>query len=366
MTNVEKYTEYIKRKLNRHTILVALIISVFLIVAAVGLGWYNNKIVPRNIDQVAVYTGETSNPLSFLSNWDGPDYIKLSLHGYTNVEQASFFPLYPILIHVLDKVIHSSLISALIISWTCLVGCHLFYIKILRRIIPSKNNLNTLKGLAFFVLFPTSVFLVATYTESLFAFLSLAAIYYALDKKYILSGLLMLLGCITHLDGIFVLALVCMILWEGRVKLKKIITTLVLGLIGLAGYSYYLGVKFSHPLSFILSQKSHGWLNHHYTEIFQSIDFFNVVFIVLLLLTIVYWWNRRRSFSYYSFLFLLIPIIGNQFGGFNRYMLVAFPVQFMAYDYFKNKHLSYAFLLALMGIIWAYFTLQYAGGYIGG
>jgi hypothetical protein len=98
----------------------------------------------------------------------------------------------------------------------------------------------------------------------------------------------------------------------------------------------------------------------------QTVDFFNVVFICLLIIAIVYWWHRRRSFAVYSFLFLLIPIIGNQFGGFNRYMLVAFPVQFMAYDYLKKKNLTYSLTLAFMGIIWAYFALQYAGGYIGG
>jgi hypothetical protein len=58
--------------------------------------------------------------------------------------------------------------------------------------------------------------------------------------------------------------------------------------------------------------------------------------------------------------------MGNQFGGFNRYVLVAFPLQFMAYDYLKDKYMIYSLALGGMGIIWAYFTLQYAGGYIGG
>ncbi|MHB1865399.1 MAG: hypothetical protein ACYCPS_04565 [Candidatus Saccharimonadales bacterium] len=153
---------------------------------------------------------------------------------------------------------------------------------------------------------------------------------------------------------------------EEKVKLLKVIASFLIGIIGLGAYSLYLDIKFSQPLAFILSQKSHGWLNHHYNELIQTATFFDIVFVILLIIAIIYWWNKRRSFSYFSFLLLLIPIIGNQFGGFMRYVHIAIPIQFMAYAYLKDKHLAYSLVLAAMGIVWAYFTLQYAGGYIGG
>jgi hypothetical protein len=83
-------------------------------------------------------------------------------------------------------------------------------------------------------------------------------------------------------------------------------------------------------------------------------------------LAVIYWWNRKRSFSIYSGLFLLIPFAGGQFGGFARYCLMVFPVQFMLYDYLKDKRVLYPLVIAGFAVGWTYFLLQYAGGYIGG
>jgi hypothetical protein len=44
---------------------------------------------------------------------------------------------------------------------------------------------------------------------------------------------------------------------------------------------------------------------------------------------------------------------------------MAFPIQFMLYGYFRNKSALFPYVAALLGVIWTYFLLQYAGGYIG-
>jgi hypothetical protein len=45
---------------------------------------------------------------------------------------------------------------------------------------------------------------------------------------------------------------------------------------------------------------------------------------------------------------------------------MAFPAQFMLYEYFRDKKVMYPIVVAFFGICWAYFTLQYAGGFVGG
>ncbi len=359
---LKKFRQY----LNNHALFLAMLVALSLIAFTLVFGWYNNKVVTSSANVIASYSAKPNNPLSFMARWDGPDYIHIAQHGYTDVSLASFFPLYPILIHYFSPILRSPLNAALFISWVCLVGAVYFYIKILKELFKIRDNTSTIKGLIFFILFPSSVFLVATYTESLFALLALGSIYFALKKNYIIPAILMFFGCLTHLDSIFVLVLVALILLEQKVERKKVLLTFIVGLLGFDAYAIYLQKMFGNPLAFILSQKGHGWLTHHYFELYQSIDFFNLVFLALLVISVIYYWNRRRSFSIYSILFILVPIIGNQFGGFNRYMLIAFPVQFMAYDYLKDKHMAYSITLAIMGIAWAYFTLQYAGGYIGG
>ncbi len=359
------YQRFIK-VLNKNTLLLALVIAICMIVVGVGLGWYNNKVVPLNTTPIARYHKEPTNPLSFMANWDGVNYIYISQHGYTYVDQANYYPLYPMLIHYMNKVISSTVTSALVVSWLCLIGALYYYLRFLKLYFKLKDNISAVKGVMFLVLFPTSIFLVAAYASSLVVFTGIACLYYAFKKQYLAAGLFGLLTTIANTEGILILFAACIVLLEEKIKPLKVVATLVIGLIGLGAYSLYLDIKFSSPLSFILAQKSHGWLNFHYSELIKTITFFNLLSVILLIVAIIYWWNKRRSFAYLSFLFLLIPIVGNQFGGFSRYVHTAFPLQFMAFDFLKNKQLAYSLVLAAMAIAWAYFTLQFAGGYIGG
>ena len=64
----------IRKKIAGSELLISLLIAIFLIVIAVGLGWENNKIVPINQSASSHYNLEPNNRLSFLSNWDGPIY----------------------------------------------------------------------------------------------------------------------------------------------------------------------------------------------------------------------------------------------------------------------------------------------------
>jgi hypothetical protein len=44
---------------------------------------------------------------------------------------------------------------------------------------------------------------------------------------------------------------------------------------------------------------------------------------------------------------------------------MAFPLQFMLYEYFKKKTDARTYMYILMAAGWAYFVLEYAGGYVG-
>jgi hypothetical protein len=348
-------------------LLLALIVATAVIVTGVFLGWENNKIVPLNADPVARYTQNGSPPLSFMSNWDGPDYLQIAGHGYSTSGVTNFFPLYPLLIHIVSWVVSSDLDDALAISWLCFVGAIYFYLKIIKRLWKTSDNVEALRGALLFILFPTGVFLLATYTESLFAFLALGAIYMALQKRYIGAGLFSLFATATHINGLFLLVLICAILIEEHEKLWRALVSVVIGSLGLVSYMVFLLIRYKNPLVFIAAQRGHGWLERGYvSRLSVTIDIFNLLAIILLVFTIIYWWNKRKSFSIYAFLYLCIPFIGGQFGGFNRYVLMAFPIQLMLYDKFRKSSLAYTMTIALSCILWGYFMLQYAGGYVGG
>ena len=351
----------------RSEFLIALAIGISLIIIGVGLGYENNKIVPVNAAQSAHYLQEPANHLSFLSNWDGPIYLSIAQHGYTNKSQANFFPLYPILVRFVHLLIPSLLDSGLTVAWVCFVGAIYFYLKIFKLLYQLKDNLEAIKGTLFFVLFPTGVFLIATYTESLFAFLALAAIYYALKDKYLVSLILSALSTATHATGVFVAALIGFILLEKGFNIFKSALGVILGCLGLISYMVYQYIKFGSPLEFVNAQKLHSWVNLSGSHFINELVTLNGFFLLLIAISVIYWWRRRKSFALYEMLYLsIIFISGRDFGGFGRYALMAFPQQIMFYDYSRKKKLTFTVILILSVIFWSFVTLRYAGAYTGG
>ncbi len=345
-----------------------LAVCVGLIVIGVGtyLGQENNNIVPINNVSLARYTAEPTNPLSFLSNWDGPNYIQISQHGYTSVDQTNFFPFYPTIVHIFHLFISSPLISAIVVSWLSFIGAIYCYLKVLKLLFHIKDNIEALKGVLLFVLFPSGIFLLATYTESLFAFLALAALYYALKKEYLPAAFLTLFATLTHFNGIFLLILIVMVLYEQKETIAHIVIAAGIGSLGLLSYMDYLFVKYQNPFAFVSAQQAHGWLQHNYSTLVSELDIVNILLILLILIAAYYWWSRRKSFSVYLLLYLCIPVFGGQIGGFDRYALMAFPVQFMLFDRYRDRLVSYAMILSTTAILWTHYVFLYSGGYIGG
>jgi Gpi18-like mannosyltransferase len=356
----------IRQQFLRHELLLALALVVPLIIGSVFLGHENNKVIPVSASSIAHYNQEPSNWLSFMADWDSPNYLYIATNGYSDASLTNFFPLYPLTIHLVTELTISPLDSALAISWISLVGATYFYIKIVKKLFNVTNNLEAIRGVVFFLIFPSAVFLLAAYTESLFALFALAAIYFALRKRYLLAASGGLLATATHITGVFVVVLVAMMLWEEKQRLRKIAISVLVGSLGLVSYMVYLFARFRNPFEFITAQQAHGWLEQSKHSPDLGIGWLNVIFIVLIVLSVIYWWNRRRSLSIYSLLFLAIPVIGGQFGGFNRYLLMAFPVQLMLYGKIKDSTLAYPICIGLSAVLWAYFLFQYTGGYVGG
>jgi hypothetical protein len=346
--------------------LLALCVGILVILGGIYLGQKNNTVVPVNTFAAAHYSEEPNNKLSYLSNWDGPDYIYISVHGYQNNDLVNFFPLYPLLIRLGTDLTHSPLYSALLISWASFVGAIYFYLKVIKRLFKLKNNRDALQGALLFILFPTGVFLFATYTESLFALFALATIYFALDKRALTAALFTMLATATHVNGVCILLLGALILFEQKVKLRDIAAYIVIGSVGLLGYMLFLYRRFGRPLEFIVAQQKHGWLHYSAQGLSAELNLINLSILLLLIVTVLYWWKRRKSFAIYSLLYLCVPIIGGQFGGFNRYALMAFPLQFMLFERFRKSAIAYAIVLAVFGIFWAHYVFQYSGGYVGG
>ncbi|HUD11028.1 MAG TPA: mannosyltransferase family protein [Candidatus Saccharimonadia bacterium] len=344
----------------------ALLVTGAVVAIGVGLGWDNTQTVTPAPYPGFHYLEEPHNPLSFFANWDAADYLSIAKDGYTNEFWVNWFPLYPITIHAVHFVVPSYLDSALLISWLSLVGAVYFYIKIVRIVFNVKDEFEPLRALIFFVLFPTGVFLIAPFSESLFSLLALASVYFALRKEFFWTAVFAMLCTATHITGMFVVVLTALILLEQKVRIRSVIATAVGGSLGLVSYMAYLFATYDKPTDFLQSQEIyHHWTQSGLYNLLISDSPSNVLMVALVVASVIYWWRTRKSFSVYSALFLVILIQGKQYGGFNRYVLVDFPVQLMLYGFFRNRKTWYPYVTAALGIAWAYFLLQYAGGYIG-
>ncbi len=177
------------------------------------------------------------------------------------------------------------------------------------------------------------------------------------------------LATLAHDNGPLTLILVCMLLYEARVKLSRIAVTLVVGGMGLVAFMAYLFHRFHNPLAFVSAQKSQGWVQQGgniFDHLADHAHLSNYFFLALVVISAFYWWNRRKSFAVYSALYAIVPFAGGIFGGYNRYILMAFTVPWMFYDISRKSRTGYQVLPNLICYsLDTYLAPIHGCGYIG-
>jgi Gpi18-like mannosyltransferase len=353
--------------IKRHTSIQAILLSLAIIVTGVFIATYNNKVIPLSGGSLSHYQAEPSHPLNLLGNWDTSHYMSIATSGYEKATDPAFFPLYPLLISIVSKVVGSPLTAGLLISWVSLIGAVYYYIKIINVWWRPKNG-EHIQAALLFVFFPTAMFMLGAYTEALFVFLSLGAIYHAATNRFILSSLFLIGATGTRVTGVFTLALVLLIMIEKRQKLFSLFKTAAIGISGLAAYCIYLYLQYGNFFEFLVAQRYWNRFQGDYVAtLAHSVNLLNIGFVALILGTITYWLLKKRmSFAIYTALFLIIPFGTGSFETFNRYVLVAFPVMWMLYDITQSRPTLRMAILCGSVILWTYYLLQFAGGYNGG
>jgi hypothetical protein len=205
--------------------------------------------------------------INMWSRWDTGWYLGIMKNGYSftpgGESNTAFFPLYPMLGRVVHRVIHrqsdaSWLVAGMIVSNTAsLVG--LTYLVLLVRLDFDESV--AARVALYTCVFPTTLFLSAVYSESVFLALSVAAFYYARKNRWLLVGLLGAAAALTRSAG-FLLAVPLGVeyLHQRRYQLRAIRwNVLYLGLIplALAAYMAFLYWRFGSPT--VLSQSQAAW-----------------------------------------------------------------------------------------------------------
>ena len=208
--------------------------------------------------------------MNIWSHWDGEHYVRLALNGYLqppdNVSPA-FFPMYPLLMRSFAELFGGPLSIEALSVWGALIslmflplGLYFIYHIALHTWGERVARASVLT----LCLFPTTFFLNAAYTESLFLALSAGSIWAMRVRKDLLLACVMgAFAAATRNVGVF-LVVPLFVEWVrgggiGGVR-ERIGGLATLGMVpaGLLAYMGYLWMRFGDPLLFYSAQKNWG------------------------------------------------------------------------------------------------------------
>lgn len=306
------------------------------------------------------------------ANFDGVHYITIAEKGYvgTGLIQA-FFPFYPLVIRWLNIIIDNLLYTGLIVSnFSFLLGLFFF-----QQLIKQEKIKDSKMPLLFLLLFPTSFYFGALYSESLFFLLVILSFLFMNKKRWVWAAVFASLATATRLVGIFIAPALA---WEfyqslSKKEKKKVFTwtkALFLGLIsifGLIAFCFYLNKNFADPFYFAKVQSGFGGsrqtdkiiLFHRvvwrYLKMLATIKNNNLLFysisqeffVSLAVLAVLAWaWikNFKKSYLIYSFFSFFLPTLTGNLSSMPRYVNLIFPI-YLFLAQIKNKKIKLLILL---------------------
>lgn len=335
-----------------------------------------------------------------LTNFDGIFYIRISLQGYSQYEQA-YFPLYPLLIRFFTLLTFGNpIIAGVLISNIVFIFGLIVFLKYAAKI---TKNQNLIWLILFLLCYPTSFFFGVMYTESLFFLLLLSSVYFFQKEKYILSFLFAFLTGLTRVTGVFLVILLIfeaykkirvknLPLWKNILNSKKMLVVLTAPILGISTYCFYLWFRYGDPLYFFHAQEYFGahrstslisppQVIFRYLKIFITAnknfqyyvavnELFFFFFVSLLLLIDLKNILRKKPFNLsrlglnvFSFTNVLVPTLTGTLTAIPRYSLLSLSI-FFALAEIENKLIKVILLIIFLILHIVFLGLFIQGYYV--
>jgi hypothetical protein len=194
--------------------------------------------------------------LEALARWDSGWLLSIADKGYSvSPHSYAFFPLYPLVVGVLGRVLFGHfLLAAVVVSLVCGGAAFVLLHRLAVRLEGSDVAWRTVLFLA---VFPTSIFLGVAYTESLYLLLTVAAFVLAERRQWLGAGAAAGLAILTRSTGVALLLSLPLLAWRSTDRARALLE-LAIALPIAALYPLYLGIRTGHPLIFISAQRE-GW-----------------------------------------------------------------------------------------------------------
>lgn len=314
-------------------------------------------------DRVLVVT-ELPNWIWGFGNFDGVHYLRIAQNGYFAEYTQAFFPLYPIIIKLLNFFPKGNLdlnlytdpsyfYTSLILSVVFFISALYFVFKLWEEQYGKKTaNLAVLLLLSF----PTAFYFGAIYSEALFLLLTVLVFWFSKKEKFLLAGVFAALASATKILGVLLFIYLAIEVWSKyKGKFKNLtakfwgdLIGVLISPLGIIGYMYYLYRVFNNPIYFMTAQSAFGaeradvpiillpQVIYRYIKILLSVTPSSIAFwnaslelgITLVLIIGIIWSFRKIKFSYWIFVTLavLLPTLSGTLTSMPRYVLLAFPL----------------------------------------
>jgi hypothetical protein len=210
--------------------------------------------------EFSVYGARSDFVFNAFAQWDSGWFLRIAHHGYDIKQDASFFPLYPLLVRAVGFVVRSDLFAAVLIS---LAAAAIAAIAIDRIARTYASDRIAHDSVLFLALYPISFVFTAAYSDGLFLACAAWCWLLALRGRALPASLLAVAAVLTRPTGIALLPALVLLLrprGHGPRDLGRA-TLLVLPVATLAGFVLYLRSHFGDAWAFIHSEGTF-WLRH--------------------------------------------------------------------------------------------------------
>lgn len=315
------------------------------------------------------------------NRWDAPHYLSVAQNGYQITGDAAnfivFYPLFPFLIYLVSLFLGNIFLSSIVVSNLFYILSIVYFYKLVALDFDKKT---AWRAVVLISIFPTAYFFHASYTESLFLFLSVASFYLARRNNWFCVSVLAMFACLSRVSGIVLPIALLVEFFSKRTKTKNFYNLLYFLLIALGPLIYLLinYILFRDPLYFLTVQKTH-WFHslaspiYNFSETLRAISWRNlndsiiyswmqIAFIAFtFILSIVAFFKVRLSYAVYavsSIVFIALPTFWISIP---RYVIITFPIFIVLALLSKNKILFTILSVLFLILFFPFFFLYLQG-----
>jgi hypothetical protein len=314
--------------------------------------------------------------------WDSGWYMAIAQRGYSYRPESSssvaFYPLVPYLARYLGQVVGGVPVAALVIANTATVGA-IYYLRRLGALLYG-DEVGRLASILLLV-FPTSLFLSAFYTEGPFVCLAAASMYYFFRERFVCCGVLGCLAMLTRSTGLLLFAAYALDLVVRLHRRELTFSWRMLALLlipaGLGLFMLIQYVQVGDPLAFSKTMKHWGrhaaWPWAGIVDALRGTDFsFPVNFaktqrfidalfaLAFLGIGATMALRKQRVVLWaYVILGMLLPLSTYALAGMNRYSLGLFPAFIFLAQLCQNRPALERWLIYVSSLFLAVYSLRF-------